>query len=282
MADYLPSRLRTKSAACLWGPVLSIVPGLAHLVQGRFREILFYFIGWLVAVAGVIFMYGTATGMVLLGLAIALHSWILVQHAILKEFKDVGERIFLMAFILVCLGLLYWGVRAWTLPNLTGGYTSLTIPDSNIESGDYLLAWRDRVGPKDLTRGSLVLTRLGSWQSGHRFFRGSRYPGMIVQVIGVPGDTVEIREDFFAVNGEALDVERYPLPRWLHGRTLSATIGPGAYFVSSEYTIQVHGVGNVPDEQVKAQCLVDANDIEGRAFMRWLPISRRGYIEETE
>jgi hypothetical protein len=261
---------------------LSIFPGLAHLVSGRFREILFYFIGWLVAVGAAIFMYGTGTGMVLVGLAIALHGWILVQHAILREFKDIGERVLLMVVVLICLGLLYWGVRVWTLPNLTGGYTSLTIPDSNIVSGDYLLAWRDQVTPEDLTRGSLVLARLGGWRSGRRLFAGRRYPSMIVQVIGVPGDTVEIREDCFAVNGEALETEAYPLPRWLRGRTISATIGPGAYFVSSEYTIQVEGLGNVPDAQVKAQCLVDANDIEGQAFMRWLPISRRGYIEETE
>jgi hypothetical protein len=262
--------------------VLSIVPGLAHLVEGRFREILFYFIGWLIAVFGAIYMYGTAAGMILLGLAIALHGWILVQHALMREFKDVGERVLLMVFVLVCLGLLYWGVRRWTLPNLAGGYTNLTIPGLNVESGDYFLARRDKAKAEDLTRGSLVLTGLTDWQTGRRFFRMRSSHNMIVQVIGLPGDRVEIRENLYAVNDEPLEVERYPLPRWLHGRTLSVRIKPGVYFVSSEYTVQARGLGAVTNEQVKAVCLVDANDIEGRAFMRWLPISRRGYIEEIE
>lgn len=282
LAEYLPERLKTKSAACLWGPILSIVPGLAHLVSGRFREILLYFIGWLVAVGAAIYLYGTGTGMVLVGLAIALHAWILVQHAILKEFKDIGERILLTIVALVCLGLLYWGVRRWTLPNLTGGYTSLTIPGSNTENGDYFLVWRDQVAPEDLRRGSLVLARLSNWEMGRRYSAGRTVHSMIVQVIGVPGDTVEIREDSYAVNGEPVDPNTYPLPRWLRGRELSAKIKPGAYLVSSEYRIQARGFGNLPDEQVIAMCLVNANDIEGRAFMRWLPISRRGYLEEIE
>lgn len=227
-------------------------------------------------------MYGTTIGMCLTGLAIGLHGWILVQHALIKEFKDVGERVILMVFVLITLALIYWGVRTWTLPDLTGGYTSLTIAQSNIQRGDYLLAWRDEVCPEDLTRGSLVLARLANTREGRGIWVRHRNRSMIGQVIGVPGDTVEIRGGLYAVNGKVLEGKAYPLPQWLRGRTLSATIRPGAYFVSSEYTVQVQGVARVSDDLIRAMCLVDIENIEGRAFMRWLPISRRGYIEEIE
>jgi hypothetical protein len=77
----VPWRATKKSVGWLWIVAASIIPGLAHLLQRRFREIRWYFIGWLLALVLGLFLYGTSIGLGLVGLAIGLHAWIAVQHS---------------------------------------------------------------------------------------------------------------------------------------------------------------------------------------------------------
>ena len=102
---------------------------------------------------------------------------------------------------------------------------------------------------------------------------------MIGQIVVLPGEMIEIRDDTNIINGQPLDVEKYPVPQWLHGRTFSDTVRPNSYFVSSVYTIPRN---RIRDGHIRTTCLISFDMIQARAFMRWLPVSRRGFIEETE
>jgi hypothetical protein len=255
---------------------------LAHLIDRRFREIRWYLLGWLLALALGLFLHGTDIGLGLIGLAIGLHAWIAVQHSLLRRIEGLRARLGVVVLVLIALAVIYWLIPRLIVPDLTGGHTNLTLPHQNIRQADYLLAWRDRVSEPPLPRGSLVLTRLGSIGQGRmgRAIRGDQT--MAVQIVGLPGETITADDDSYYVDGQPLDSEKYPLPQWLRRRGVYARLAPDSYFVSSEYNVQVHGRIEVTQSHVRTVCVVAREAIEARAFMRWLPLSRRGFIEEIE
>jgi hypothetical protein len=270
------SRIKTHAADynCLWGLLLSIVPGLAHLVDHRFREIRWYVLGWLIALGIGLFLYGTNIGLCFVGLAVGLHAWIAVQHSLMKRLETLGERLGAVLVVLIMLALFYRFLPRLLLPDLTGGYTALTLPYQNIQQRDYLLGWRDEASDHPRPRGSLILTRMA--YIGRR--RMAREGTMFVQIIGLPDETIQINGETYVIDGKPLDREKYPPPRWLHERRISIIVPPGSYFVDSEY----NAARNIREGHIRTACLVRFEDIRARAFMRWLPLSRRGFIEETE
>jgi hypothetical protein len=282
--ECISSRIKTDSVdySCLRGLFLSIIPGLAHLIHHRFREIRWYFLGWLIALSIGLFLYGYSIGLCFVGLAVGLHAWIAVQHSLMKHLGTFGERLGALFITMIILALIYWATPRVLLSDLTGGYTSLTLPYQNVQRGDYLLAWRNEPADHPLPRGSLVLTRLGSVTVGRRTARSRTAGDMIVQIIGLPAETLQINQDVYIIDGRPLDSEKYPVPQWLHERKFSTTIPPDSYFVSSEYNIPVRGRGGIGDPQIRTVCVISFEAVRARAFMRWSPVSRRGFIEETE
>ena len=260
---------------CLWGLVLSIIPGLAHLVHRRFREICWYFIAWLIVLIAGLFLYGTNIGLFFVGLAVGLHAWIAIQHSLLKQLKGFGERLGAVLVALILLALIYWAVSKVLLPSLRAGYTALNIPHQNIQRRDYLLGRREDISSHPLPRGSLVFTQLAYLDRRERAFGGG---SMFVQIIGLPGETIQIQGDRYIIDGKAMDTETYPLPRWLHERRISIIVPPDSYVVSSEY----NAPRNIREGHVRTACLIGFDAVQARAFMRWLPVSRRGFIEEME
>ena len=257
------------------------MPGLAQLFEGRFRQIIWYFLGWLLSLLVGLFLYGSGIGIFLIGLAIGLHAWIAVQHKLVKEVTDFGARIFCVILALVAVALIYRAVPRFLLSGLTGAHTSLTIPYHNIEAGDYLLARRSRTSAEPLARGSLVLTRLATVRVGERSSASRSAAATMVQIVGLPGEHVQIENDTFIVNGQELDSEKYPVPRWLRGRRVSANVGDDSYFISCQYSVHAHG-RQLTDTNIHDICLIRSSNIEARAFMRWLPLSRRGFLREVE
>ena len=275
--ECLSSRLKTDSVdySCLWGLFLSIVPGLAHLIHRRFREIRWYFFGWLIALGVGLFLYGTNLGLCFVGLAVGLHAWIAVQHSLMKHLETLGERLGAVLVALIVLALIYWTTPRVLLPDLSGGYTALTLPYQNIQRRDFLLGWREEISSHPLPRGSLVLTRMAYIGRG---WRASRERLMFVQIVGLPGETIQIHENTYIVDGQPLDSEKYPVSQWLHGREFSDTVPSETYFVISEYDVHI----NIREGHIRTACLIGFEDVRARAFMRWLPLSRRGFIEEME
>jgi hypothetical protein len=103
----------------------------------------------------------------------------------------------------------------------------------------------------------------------------------MVQIVGLPGERVQIENDTFIVNGQELDSEKYPVPRWLRGRRVSANVGDDSYFISCQYSVRAHG-RQLTNANIHDICLIRSSNIEARAFMRWLPLSRRGFLREVE
>jgi hypothetical protein len=267
------------------GFVLSIIPGLAHYVNGRFREIRWFLLGWLLALTAGIFFYGSSWGLLLLGLAVGIHSWIAYSYALSKELDDTSERVRTIIVVLIVFGLIYTGIRYTVFRGFVLGYTNITIPYQNVQAGDLLLARRGSARAAKLTRGDIVLAPVagniygGYGHQGQAFRRG---PVMAGEIVGLAGEQIEIANGSFVVDGKTLDTKKYPVPEWLRGLNIGPINVPYAsYFVSSVYNVEGHGM--VLDAGLVGRaCTVRSFAIEAKAIMRWFPLARRGFLRMSQ
>jgi hypothetical protein len=259
------------------GLFLSIVPGLAHWVQNRFREIRWYFLAWLVLLLSGLFLYGSAAGFICFGLAIGVHAAIALQYGILKDLANLREKIITVILVLIGLTFMYRFIPRMPPLNLDAGYSSLTIPYYNVEADDYLLARGGLDEKVLLPRGSLILIHPATLGGYRRIVtRGNKTT--IGEIVGLAGEKVQIANGVFIVDGQLLDVEKYPVPQWLRNHTFSATIPNDSYFISSRYNVRAHGI-QLGASHIKQVCIVHTSDIEAKAFMKWWPLSRRGFLK---
>lgn len=262
----------------LIGLIISVVPGLAHFVKGRFREVRLLVLVWAVLLSAGLFLYGSSVGSLLIGLAIGLHAWIAIQFGLIKVVTGFVERVGLVLLVTAGLALLYWAAPRLVFRGYTGGYTALTIPEMRIESGDYLLVRRTEALQETLPRGTLVLIRPLRLRN-YRTDLFNQQPLMIGQIVGLPGETVALADGLYSAGGEPLDPARFPVPGWLQRSKTGIAVHPGSYFVSLPYSLRGHGGATLTNQAIHDVSLFGAEEIQGRAFMRWWPLGRRGFIE---
>jgi hypothetical protein len=267
----------------IWWLILSIIPGLGHSAQGRFKEIRWYFLTWLILFLTGLFLYGSQTAFILFGLAIGIHTVIALQSGIIKDFGDLKDKIITGIGVLIVLALIYWYAPQAVFHNIVGGYSGLTIPYHNVEFGDYLFGWRNFDHTAPLQRGTLVLIHPAILRSFHYPYNiphgveRSR-EGVFAEIVGIAGEQLQIVDDNFIINEQKLDVEKYPVPTWLRNTNISVIIPDNNYFVSVPYNIYAHGV-ELSSSEILRMCLVKPGDIEAKVFLRWWPLSRRGFIK---
>ncbi len=272
----VPSWMRVVSGESFFAVLLSILPGLAHLIQRRFAQVRLYVAIWLVLLFGTLFFYGGFLGQLFFGFTIAMHAYIALQTAFGKELTDFRYRV--LSLLLIGLGLLaiYWNGAGLIFRDIAGGYTSVRVPYHRTEAGDYVLARRSLVNAENLTRGSLVLAGVAS--IGDRWLGGSsRRSHVVAQIIARPDETLKIQEGLFIVDDSVLDPNEYPVPRWLKTRKLSVIISENHYFLSAQFQGQGYN-----DSHIVSVCVVPVGQIEAKAFIRWSPLIRRGFIREIE
>jgi hypothetical protein len=275
-------KIMSKSA--FLGLVLSIMPGFAHFIDGRFREVRWFVLGWLLTLVGGAFLYPGNIGLLLLGLAVGLHSWIAFNHTLSKEQEDSSKRFFSLLALLALAGLLYWGVISAAFRGFAFGYTNLTIPYQNVRSGDLLLARRNLIQTDDLQRGALVLAPVRQITGGRFRVSGAGNVSIMVgQIVGLPGDKIEIAQNCYIVNGQVLAKDKFPLPQWLQKFEFrNIDVPDDSYFVSNEYNIRGNAYRWLTADMVKNACLVRSSEIEAKAVMLWIPLNRRGFLRANE
>jgi type IV secretory pathway protease TraF len=267
----------------LVGLVLSVVPGLPHLIKRRFREVWLLVLLWFVLLGASLVFYHSRTGALLIGLTLALHAWIAVRYGLIEEVRGFGERVAMLLIVIILLALLYWAVPRIVIRGFGGGYTSLTIPALNVSRGDYFLVRHVRSTEEPVPRGTLVLIEPPGIRNARRDYRLNSGQRMIGQIVGLPEEMVRVEDHAYVIGGQRLDPSRFPVPLWLQRYPPRAATGivvpEHAYFVSSDYTVAMHGNIAMTDQAVSNVCLVRASDIRGRAFLHWWPLSRRGFVE---
>jgi hypothetical protein len=272
-----PARITQVSDDILIGLFLSVIPGFAHLMQRRFKEIRWYFLIWLALLISGLFLFGSQAGFICLGLAIGVHTTITVQYKILKELEGIGKKLVMIILILIALTIIYSFSPRILIPNLTGGYSNMSAPYQKIAIGDYLLGWRNLKQNTALERGDLVFMHPEYFGTHMR----QTYTGrelIVGQIVGLAGEQLEIKGGVFAVNGQQLDSKIYPIPQWLRINEYSVIIPERNYFISVQYNVNVGHNMALESTQINLICIRKAEDIRSRVFMRWWPLARRGFI----
>ncbi len=277
---HVPAFLRIMSGDAFLGIFVSIIPGLAHFVEGRFREVRWHVLGWFLLLLGGMFFYGSSFGWLLIGITIGLHGWIAFKHRLLKEIDEMYRKMGMLIMLLIALGFLYWGIRRVAFGDFEFGYATSGIPYQNVQRGDCLLGRRSRAREGTLTRSSLVFARFRELRVARGGRAGTRnYFNTIGQIVALPGDKIEITGNRFIVNGQKLDEDKFPFPGWLSGAEVSATIPPESYFVSTVYRMRG---ANLTGDLISEACILSRGDIDALAVMRWFPLERRGFLRPYE
>jgi hypothetical protein len=165
---------------------------------------------------------------------------------------------------------------------VVGAQTLVAVPALKVHTGDYLLVRRITDANAALPRGTLVFVGLRQYRRGYRNDQVGNNPRnlMIGQIAGLPGESISIRNKLYFIGTRPLDPNMFPVPAWLQQHPLKSRleIPRDAYFVSSVYRVAGQD-GILTDAMIADVCMIKTMDIHGRAFMRWLPLARRGYIE---
>jgi hypothetical protein len=181
----------------------------------------------------------------------------------------------------VLLAALYWATPRLVVPRLTTGRIALTIPALHVDPDTCFLVWRMDGAQGPLPRGTLVLIRPQALRVGRGDREAHATRPMVGQIVGLPGETIEVEEGVFVVGKESLDPNRFPVPRWVprQGRRIVVAIPDDSYFVSSEYKIAGRTNVSITSPAIREACVVKAADLRGRAFMLWWPLRERKMIE---
>ncbi|MFH1547363.1 MAG: signal peptidase I [bacterium] len=131
--------------------------------------------------------------------------------------------------------------------------------EDNFHDGEYLIA--DKVSYKlsEPRRGDVVI------------FQKTETVDYIKRVIGIPGDTVEVRDGHYYINGEQLNESDYLATDIFTepGNFLSE----GEMYVIPEGKIFVSGDNREHSSDSRAFGPIDINEIKGRAFLVYWPIT---------
>jgi hypothetical protein len=257
------------------GICFSIIPGLGHFLYGRFRSIVWLFGIWFVLILASIFMYGSTLAMFFFGLAVGIHALIAISCSYLEQEKAFLRRIGVMAVLSIVFGILYNLVGGLIFSDFAGQYSAMNFESYKVKYGDLLLARSGSLRQENLFSGDLVLARAALIGYGRQFGRNDAL--VVGQIIGLPNDVVTIRNGVYYLNNNLLDPGRFPVPKWLRNGDISVTIPADSYFLSCEYTIA--GNNFVLNNYIQQTCVITKERVEGKVFMRWLPLSRRGFIK---
>jgi len=279
--------MRQAMGQALVALALSIVPGGAQLAQHRFPAVRLYVLSWFASLAIGIFFFGSSFGIAAISSAIVVHAWIAMDAVPLFERKK--ERMTLQAIFfwrlagVAVLAVLVYGmyrqVRNVVASGVVVGQSGIAVKAYDVELRDSILCRRLHEQPPPLKRGDLVLVRVRQLATGDfGDFFSARSGETVGQLIGLPGDVVELTRAGFIVNGQALDPEKFPAPAWLRNRQLATTLGKMEYFVTMEYRVQ----GEIPSRLLRQACVYASGDVEARGFMLWFPLLKRGFLKELE
>ncbi len=259
--------------------VVSVVPGLGHLLLRSLHKIYIFLIAWAGLLGIGLLFYATGFGGICIGLAVAVHARSVVDALLgKKKPAQVVQRVVLVmaTFVALFLGV-YWNVRRFAGRYVQGVFTLSPYEPDRIRVGDYVLAYVRAYRERDPARGELVLYETPAGGVGEVRLVAGRAVGYVV---GLPGESVTVRDDRFYVDGEALSGVRYEVPSWLRGGRLESHLSPNEYFaLPSDVAFLYRGRrASPPPELISLLCKPTRSAIVGRVFMVYNPIWRRHFL----
>lgn len=188
-----------------------------------------------------------------------------------KVFKKFGE-IFLdiTETVVIALSIFLVIYLFFMQPHQVNGQSMMP----NFESGEYVLTDKVSFRLRDPVRGEVVVFHAPE-DANCAAGTGCDF---IKRILAVPGETVEVRDNQIIVNGvplpEVYIPADYPTQAGAFTANRVVTMGPDEYFTVGDnrpYSSDSRAWGPVPK-----------SEIVGRAFFRYWPPNKIGFIEEVK
>ena len=261
--------------------MLSFVPGLGHLMDGRRRAAALGFVGWFLLLLIVLQFRIGLWGGLLGGFLVSWHVSVILDagrpQVHLRERSDVFR---LMIPVLILCMLAYGCVDRALRQRFFVSACHYDVPPLEIRSGEVLLFRRQRLEQDSIQRDEIWLQPRNV--GGARIHIGQelvmdlqRAGDIPYWVVGLPGDLVEVAQDGARINGKLIDLgEILGDPTFLPSDPIFMTVPEGYVFALTHYI--VGGRGAVYQGVLWQNLfMVQRNNLRARALAIYLPITKR-------
>lgn len=266
--------------------ILSVVPGLGHLLSRRLKQVRWLWPAWLLCLAGGIYLFGGQWGSVLIGVAVSLHVWIISDAGRIRESCDtLLARILIMLLLFLLVGMYGYGGLYHRLEHNYFKLISINtaVKSDGLQKGDLLLIGLNAYQTLTPRRGDVILYQAhGHAGAGQHFMPGAvnvQGGESLGKIIGEPGEKLLIQGDTLDVTSADGRQSRYLMPEdtGLPDTTVDVP-ADSCFCIPAGYEMQGHGVAATAEAYQTAMRqlgIARLNDIEGRASMIYHPLGRR-------
>jgi len=296
MIDCLPSRMSERLSHLFVGGetlpgsaaaaiVLSVAPGLGHLLDGRRRAALIAFAAWAVVVALAVNFYAGLAGGLLVGLVVGVHTSVMFDAGRVRRYAaTLRSRFHVMILLLIVVGFGYFLVDRMVRSRINFVTAAFGLAAADVVPEDCLLVSRRAAACR---RGDLVIASSSDrarYAAGHeRYIDLSIQGEAVFVVVAVAGDDLQVSPEGIRVNGSLMHPDDLPdgwvpLPR----KPLTMTVPDGR--VVALCPVQSVPVMAAPEHLEVALFiwehlyLMRTSNIRGRAVGVYLPITRRHFF----
>lgn len=253
----------------------SVIPGFGHVLQKRYYRAFMFFALWLACILFGIFFYGRIISNICFGCAIAIHASAAFDclPLSLPFFNNIRSRVSIMASLLIFTIICYYLFFNIVNDRIFGTWINYARAEPFFLRGDFLLVQRQ----DNYKRGDIVFYEThGQW--GSRGYDANFYipPGIFFdRIVGLPGENIEIIKGKIFVNDKPLNPEYYPIKQDMV-RDMKVVLAENQYFIYDSLSPRQN---QFPIELLRLHNVVEEDNIQGRAFMIYAPLSRIKFID---
>ena len=263
----------------LWPSLIrTVIPGFGHMNVGHRVAGWILLIGWFGLLLAGLMTFPSGLTFYFFSAAIAIHS-IAVISLFAEDLTYQGLAMRAAFGVLLFLGLLWlvyspigWVFQGFWSPMVVPATIS---PGQTVIAGDGVLYEGRWLRPSQFSRGELVVYRIPATQAGN-YYSVDGYG--IDRIVGVPGDTVEIREGRLFVNGATPRDSEMPLGDTRSMPNLELGLGDGDYAILPTRVRFIAGDRAQQSDVLRQITRTTDGLILGRLRYRLQPWSRFGAV----
>jgi len=251
--------------------ILSIIPGLGHLFLRQYRTALYFFLTFL----GLILLYIVVPDtlfVIFIRAGIVSMMMIAIMSASPLDFiisRQLSSR--LLTALLIYVIVFFFIIRP-----ITNNYLDFICIDilhnpvleTNLKHRKLVLN-RLFFNLQNVKRGDIIIynqpeTTIARW------FRIRRSGNAFEKVIGLPGETIEIKNNKIFINGVELEKDKYPLTYIENANLIThkTELGNAEYFILPDivYNVYNHADRELLEQVINSACKISVHQINGKAI----------------
>lgn len=256
--------------------LLSIIPGLGHIYQKRWKRAAVVSSIYLIALTLGLFFYGRVFSNICFGVMMAVHA-VMIYDCLpisLDFFTSFKVRMTTMMIVFMVIIIGYRGIYNSITERVNGAWATFNAPPA-FSSGDFVLISKAHA----YKRGDIVFYH----DNGAYINLGGLYDNVYLRsglyaerILGLPGEVLEIKDNNIWVDSKPLPKNIKPLIT-VKMRNMRISLGKTEYFI---YLPIIRRDINPTTSFLLLHSTIAYDNIRGKVFMVYAPISRMKFIKQ--